>query len=70
MRECVLGEGNIALLAAPNPFLCTVYLDKIRLNQCVRNSQNLDQCLYKFALLSCSKQIELRYGVFGITIAP
>ena len=26
------GEGNVALLAAPNPFLCTLYLTKILRN--------------------------------------
>ena len=29
------GEGNVALHAAPNPFLCTLYLNKICLNQIV-----------------------------------
>ena len=28
-----LGEGNVALKAAPNPFLCTFNLNKICLNQ-------------------------------------
>ena len=28
-----IGEGNVALYAAPNPFLCTLYLNKICLNQ-------------------------------------
>ena len=27
------GEDNVALYAAPNPFLCTLYLNKIWLNQ-------------------------------------
>ena len=26
-------EGNVALKAAPNPFLCTLYANKICLNQ-------------------------------------
>ena len=27
------GEGNVAPKAAPNPFRCTLYPNKIRLNQ-------------------------------------
>ena len=28
----VIREGNVALLASPNPFLCTLYLKRICLN--------------------------------------
>ena len=33
VREIEREEANVALKAAPNPFLCTLYLNKICLNQ-------------------------------------